>query len=223
MKTESFLATAAVVIGLAAAGPSSAAVYTFTGANDVGAGISFLGDPARSISFPNLGTWDFVITSSSDGKLPGLTGNISGGPAFTVGPVVVLGPLQTASVSGVGAFSIFDGVDTLTADVTFDEIVSIGTAVGLSFSTSINLSNVSYSGSNEGVLNVLNTIDPSITIAATFNPGKSLTQLMAKGSENSSAYAIAFSGQPVPEPSTMALLTVGLGMVGFSLARARRR
>ena len=223
MKLQSFVATAAVAIGLAAAGPSSAAVYTFTGANDVGAGISFLGDPARTISFPNLGTWDFVITSSSDGVLPGLKGNISGGPAFTVGPVVVFGPLQTASVSGVGSFSIFDGVDTLTADVTFDEIISIGTSVGLSFSTSVNLSNVSYSGSNAGVLSVLNTIDPSITIAATFNPGKSLTQLMAKGSENSASYAIAFAGQPVPEPSTLALLTVGLGMVGFSLARVRRR
>lgn len=223
MKIKSFIAAAAVAAGLATSGLSSAAVYSFNGSNDVGAGISFLGDPARTISFPNLGAYDFVITSSSGGEVTGLKGSLSGAPAFTVGPVAVFGPLQVATVSGTGTFSIFDGVDTLTADVTFDEIVSVGTTVGLSFSTAVNLSNIAYTGSNVGLLNVLYSIDPSLTIAATFNPGKSLTQLMAKGAENTTSYAIAFSGQPVPEPSTMALLTVGLGMVGFSLARARRR
>ena len=223
MKIKTFLAAAAVAAGLATSGLSSAAVYTFNGANDVGAGISFLGDPARTISFPNLGTFDFVITSSSDGAVTGLKGNMNGGPAFTVGPLVFAGPLQGAPVFGTGFFSVFDGTDTLTADVTFDEIISIGTTVGLSFSTSINLSNIAYTGSNTGLLQVLNSIDPSLTIAATFNPGKSLTQLMKKGAENTTSYAIAFAGQPVPEPSTMALLTVGLGMVGFSLARGRRR
>ncbi len=223
MKIKTFLAAAAVAAGLATSGLSSAAVYTFQGANDVGAGISFLGSPARTISFPNLGTFDFVITNSSDGAVTGLKGNMNGGPAFNVGPVFTFGPLQTASVTGTGFFSIFDGVNTLTADVKFDEIVSIGTTVGLSFSTTINMSNVAYTGSNTGLLAVLNSIDPSLTIAATFNPGKSLTQLMKKGAENTTSYAIAFAGQPVPEPSTMALLTVGLGMVGFSLARGRRR
>ena len=223
MKIKTFLAAAAVAAGLATSGLSSAAVYSFVGAADVGAGISFLGDPARTISFPNLGTFDFVITSSSDGVVTGLKGNMNAGPAFTIGPVSTIGALQTASVAGTGFFSIFDGTDTLTADVTFDELVSIGTTVGLSFSTSINMSNVAYTGSNTGLLKVLNSIDPSLTIAASFNPARSLKQLMKKGAENTTAYSLAFAGQPVPEPSTMALLTVGLGMVGFSLARGRRR
>lgn len=223
MKIKSFIAAAAVAAGLATSGLSSAAVYSFNGSNDVGAGISFLGDPARTISFPNLGTFDFVITSSSDGSVTGLKGSLSGAPAFTVGSVATLGPLQGAAVAGIGTFSIFDGVNTLTADITFDQVISVGTTVGLDFSTVINMGNIAYTGSNAGLLNILNSIDPSLTIAATFNPAKSLTQLMAPRAENTTSYAIAFSGQPVPEPSTMALLTVGLGMVGFSLARARRR
>lgn len=217
------LATAAVAAGLAVSGLSSAAVYTFQGANDVGAGITFAGDPSRSIAFPNLGTFDFVITNSADGTATGLKGNLSGAPNFTVGAITTIGGLQLAPVTGTGTFSIFDGSTTLTADITFDEVSSFGTSVGLSFSTLINLSNISYSGSNAGLLSVVNSIDPSLTVAATFNPGKSLTQLMTPSAETSTSYAIAFAGQPVPEPSTMALLTIGLGMVGFSLARGRRR
>ena len=67
-------------------------------------------------------------------------------------------------------------------------------------------------------------IAPSLTIAGTFNPSKSLKDLMAAKAENSTSYAISFDGgNPVPEPSTVVLVALGLGMVVFSLAGARRR
>lgn len=69
-------------------------------------------------------------------------------------------------------------------------------------------------------------IAPSLTIAGTFNPSKSLKDLMAAKAENSTSYAISFDGGdpvPEPEPSTVVLVALGLGMVVFSLAGARRR
>ena len=222
MKIKSVLVAAAVAAGLVASSFASAAVYTFNGSNTVASSITFLGDPTRVIAFPNAGPFDFIINASSDGSLNGLPGNLNGS-GFSVGAITVFGPLQVAPVTGTGTFSVFDGFNTLTADVTFDTVSTFSSTVGLEFSTGINLSNIVYSGSNPGLLAVASSIDPTLTIAATFVPARSLTQLMKKGSENSTSYAIAFAGQPVPEPSTMALLTVGLGMVGFSLARARRR
>ncbi len=147
MKIKTFLAAVAVAAGVAAPGLSSGAVYRFQGGSDVDAGITFLGDPARTISFPNLGTFDFVITNSADGTTTGLKGNISGSPAFDVGLITTIGGLQLAPASGSGSISVFDGSTTLTANLTFDEVTTFGTSIGLSFSTLVNVSNVIYSGS----------------------------------------------------------------------------
>lgn len=224
MKIKTFFAAVAVAASLAASGYASAAMYKWEGANDVGASINFLGSPLNQVTFPNVGVFDFVITRSDDMSLDGLKGTISTS-GFSVGPITtVIGGLEIASVIGTGTFLVFDGVDSLTADLKFDEISSYKNSVGLSFSSLVNLTNVAYSGSNAGLLAVLNSIDPAISIAATFVPNKPLTELFTKNpGEIATSYAVAFSGQPVPEPSTVALLSVGLGMVGFSLARARRR
>ena len=231
MKIKSYLAAATVVAGLVASSFASAALYTFDGSSVVGASVKFMGfggiaGPIGSISFPDgVGGFDFTINASSAPTVVGLKGNLGPSTLTVLGPISIFGPIQAAGVTGSTAVSIFDGVDTLTADATFDNIVTVGggTGVSLSLGAGFNLSNVLYSGTNAGLLVIKETIDPTLNLSASFTPGRSLTTLMTKGESNKTSYAISFAGQPVPEPSTMALLTVGLGMVGFSLARARRR
>ena len=231
MKIKSYLAAATVVAGLVASSFASAALYTFDGSSVVGASVKFMGfggiaGPIGSISFPDgVGGFDFTINASSAPTVVGLKGNLGPSSLTVLGPISTFGPIQFAGVTGSTAVSIFDGVNTLTADATFDNIVTVGggTGVSLSLGAGFNLSNVLYSGTNAGLQAIASTIDPTLNLSASFTPGRSLTALMTKGKDNKTSYAISFAGQPVPEPSTMALLTVGLGMVGFSLARARRR
>ena len=231
MKIKSYLAAATVVAGLVASSFASAALYTFDGSSVVGASVKFIGfggiaGPIGSISFPDgAGGFDFTINASSAPTVVGLKGNLGPSSLTVLGPISTFGPIQFAGVTGSTAVSIFDGVNTLTADATFDNIVTVGggTGVSLSLGAGFNLSNVLYSGTNAGLQAIASTIDPTLNLSASFTPGRSLTTLMTKGESNKTSYAISFAGQPVPEPSTMALLTVGLGMVGFSLARARRR
>ena len=231
MKIKSYLAAATVVAGLVASSFASAALYTFDGSSVVGASVKFMGfggiaGPIGSISFPDgTGGFDFTINASSAPTVVGLKGNLGPSTLTVLGPISIFGPIQAAGVTGSTAVSIFDGVNTLTADATFDNIVTVGggTGVSLSLGAGFNLSNVLYSGTNAGLLVIKETIDPTLNLSASFTPGQTLTMLMTKGAKNQTSYAISFAGQPVPEPSTMALLTVGLGMVGFSLARARRR
>ena len=233
MKIKSYLAAATVVAGLVASSFASAALYTFDGSSVVGASIKFIGfggitGPIGSISFPDgAGGFDFTINASSTPTVVGLKGNLGPSSLTVLGPIGIVGPFQFGSVIGSTAVSIFDGVNTLTADATFDNIVTVGgasgTGVSLSMVAGLNLSNVLYSGTNAGLQAIASTIDPTLNLSASFTPGQTLTMLMTKGASNQTSYAISFAGQPVPEPSTMALLTVGLGMVGFSLARARRR
>ena len=231
MKIKSYLAAATVVAGLVASSFASAALYTFDGSSVVGASIKFNGFGGNtgaigSISFPDgFGGFDFTINASSTPTVVGLKGNLGPSTLTVLGPISTFGVVQFAGVTGSTAVSIFDGVNTLTADATFDNIVTVGggTGASLSLSAGFNLSNVLYSGTNAGLQAIVSTIDPTLNLSASFTPGQSLTMLMTKGPSHQTSYAISFAGQPVPEPSTMALLTVGLGMVGFSLARARRR
>lgn len=227
MKIKSFLAAATVAAGLVASSFASAALYTFDGSNVKGSSVKFDGIPFSSISFPDgVGGYDFAINASSAPTTVGLKGNIGPSTLTVTGPIGIIGPFQFASVAGSTFVSIsFSPTDTLTGTATFDNIVTVGggTGVNLSMTAGLNVTWDPYFGSNAGLMAIATTIDPTLNLAASFTPGKTLTELMAKGASNKTSYAISFAGQPVPEPSTMALLTVGLGMVGFSLARARRR
>lgn len=181
--------------------------------------IRFNGSPALSIAFPNAGDgYDFKTSNGSNAAFDGLNGNIGG--IFNIGAITTSGPVQSASVTGVGTFSIFDGSQTLTADLTWDSIFSMGTVIGLNFNAVANLSNISYSGSNTALQSIVTSFDPTFTLSTQFNTKKSLTQLMTAGAVNSTTYSGSFSGQPVPEPSTYALMIAGLAVAGVA---ARRR
>lgn len=181
--------------------------------------IQFKGNPFFSIAFPNAGDgFDFKISNGSNSAFDGLSGNIGG--TFTIGAITTVGAMQTAPVIGTGTFSIFDGASTLTADLTWDSIFSVGTTTALNFNAVANLSNVTYAGSNAALQSVVTSIEPTFNLSAQFGRKMSLTQLMTKGATTSTTYSGSFAAQPVPEPSTYALMIAGLAVAGVA---ARRR
>ncbi len=218
MIRNSFLTAAALVIlGV----PMVAEAVSFNLASQPGptpAVIRFNGDPTRTITFPNATDgFDFVVQSGAL-ALNGLVGNING--TFTVGTITSPGfGVQVAPVTGSGVFSIFDGVDTLTADVTWSDIFSLGTTLGLNVSGNLNLTNMVYTGTNVELNAMKNDGQGVLTVSAQFVPGMSLTQLMTSNAVNSTSFSGTYNS--VPEPASMAL--IGMGVMALAARRRNRR
>jgi len=182
-----------------------------------GSTIKFTGT-GDTIEFPNapLG-YDFAITDATAGSLVGMSGNIGG--TFTV--TNITGPptgIQHGDVSTLnGTLSVDDGSATLTADLDWKEINVYNKISGAMNGTGIaNLSNISYSGSNLALLDVLNGQQQTVVLTFQFSPlkKKSLTDLMTDGQVNSTSYSGSLSS--VPEPSALVLLAgAAIGLVAF--------
>ena len=163
----------------------------------------------------------------TSGATVGLYGNISG--TFDIGTVTQLGPKYTASVSGTGTLTIKDGSTDFTAQVSWQDIYTLGATGSLNYKGSINLSDIHYSGSNADLKGWVT--DPTVAVNFTFSKTRTLSQLTAIGAKNSSSFSGTLSAvqRPpnsgghgaVPAPSTILLLGSGLaGLIGW---RYRRR
>ncbi len=183
----------------------------FTGAGD-------------TIEFLNTSTYDFVIATTSP-NLGGLQGNIGG--TFLVGTITVDGGMETASVTTAdGSFSVYDGANTLTADLDWIDIFVFNEFVGglNVMGGTANLDNFSYSGSNSDLLSILNGSDQTVILTFQFSPltSNSLTVLMADDQVNSTSYSGSLSS--VPEPGMLVLLTLGgfVALFGYAIKRTGR-
>jgi hypothetical protein len=199
-------------------------------ASDVGANVEFKGTgTGTNFSFNNNGAGNgFDVTASSGvGDSVGLHGRIGGMYSYTNASIVTMGILQSAPVStSGGTLTITDAsMKSLTGTITGVDISTLGTDGAINVSGSINLTNVSYGGTNADLTELRNEANFSggvVAISFQFAPGRSLTQLAASGSDRHTSY----SGSIVtaaPEPSGLALGCIAIGTIGLGWRWRRTR
>jgi hypothetical protein len=191
-----------------------------------GSSIQFNGSQNTFQFNPGNNGYQWYITSETGGgSALGLNGSVLNGP-FNYGPITISGSgpsqVQSATVLGpLGSLVINNGpLDNLTGTVNWINIATFFGIGGLNADVNVNLSNVSYSGSNPD-LQALKANQPGILdVSFQFAPGETLTQL----STGTGPYTTSFSGTittAVPEPASIAL--AGLGGLTLLLFRRQRK
>lgn len=193
---------------------SQALTFDFVSDGNPGAKIQFNGTNKTFNFAPASTGYDFVIRSSDNASLIGLQGNFRG--IFQIGTITTTGGLQTAPVTGLGSMTIFDGTNTLSADIVWNSIFSFGTVVGLNDIGLPNVTNVNYSGSNSGLNQLMNEVQRTANLSTQFIPSRSLTQLTTANAFNEATYSGTYTSV-VPEPASM----IALG--GLALVAMRRK
>jgi hypothetical protein len=207
-------------IGLLLAGNASATTLNYASVS--GAEIEFPGD--TKIKFPNSGTYDFEITSSdpSGSSAVGFFGNITEpGTGFTIGVIDVSG--TTAPVTGKGTFTIDDGTNTLTADLTWEKISQVGSGGSLNFEAKANLTNIQYAGLGlDPDLVALRDAGGGINVLSfQFTSTYTLSEL--KDGATPPVPLTSYSGSVTPVPVPGALLLLGAGLLRLATYGRRRR
>ena len=233
MRLATLTLTLAVMLG-PCLGRSARADLTLDVASAAGANIDFTGSGSgATFVFNNnhLGQ-GFQVTESSNGAgsgtAVGLFGTLGGTYSYT--SITTIGSVQTASVTTTdGSLTITDASHvSLTGNVAGLTVETFGTLGTVDVSGTINLTNVSYSGTNADLTQLKNEAAAGggvLTISFQFLPTKSLTQLAGHGAENTTSYSASIATTAaVPEPSSLAIGALGaLGLICYGLGRSKSR
>jgi hypothetical protein len=199
---------AALLLGACLAAATSVEALTIDYANTVGSSINF--DGLGHFSFTPSGN-SFAVTS---GSAAGLLGEITG--SYSIGAITTVGIVSSAPVTGVGSFVIHDGSATLSGTLSWVDLVQVGAGSILNDSGMIDLTGITYGGSNPDLLALASAGNAANVLTFQFIPAVSLTTLA--GSPNSTS----FSGSITTVPdggATVALL--GFVLVGIEGLRRR--
>jgi hypothetical protein len=240
LSSSSRMFALAAAVALCVGPKARAGSITLDIAAAANANIAFVGSGAgsgASFNFTNNSSGDgFQITETSgDHSAVGLFGTIGGTFSYT-SVTTTAGGLETALVTtSNGTLSISDGTDVLTGNISGMNIFTFGTTGAINYTGSINLSGISYTGSNTELLALENDVNMNnaggvVTLSFQFtNPSQTLLSLETGNNSTSYSGTVSasgeFSGQSVPEPGTLCLGCIALGTIvlGTSWRRARRR
>jgi hypothetical protein len=213
-------------------GPVARAGMVLAVSADVRADIEFqgTGTGASFVFNNNLSGDAFTITGSSGvGDSVGLQGTIGGTFSYTVSSIVTVGALQTAPViTSNGTLTITDAaLDSLTGTLTGIDVATVGTAGAVDVNGAINLTNVSYSGTNSDLLELKNEAAAGggvVAISFQFVPGEGLTTLAASGFTDQTSYSGTITTSAIPEPASLSLGCIALGTIvlGMRWRKSRR-
>lgn len=192
--------------------PHAKADISFGYSNTVGSSIVFPGDTTFHFS-PAVN--NFQVTT---GTAAGLLGQITG--TFIIGSITTVGPVSSAPVTGTGAFIIHDGAFDLAGTLTWIDMSQIGTADTLNFSGTVNLTGITYGGTNPDLLGLANAGSGINGLTFQFVPAQTLATLRnGPGSHNTS-----FSGTvvSVPEPSSAIVALAGFATLALHCLRRKK-
>ncbi|MFZ9746278.1 MAG: hypothetical protein ACO3G4_06570 [Opitutaceae bacterium] len=192
--------------------------------------LDFGSSPGAMLSFAGNGTFsfvdsaqgiysgtDFVINLSSSGRTGsnsavGLLGNLGG--TFTLGAI----SSGVAAVTGSGPLTITDGANLFAGNVQWLQIHQAATSGNLNLSGVVNVTGITYGGSNQDLMELAAPGSASAVLSFSFaSPGYSLTQL-ASTPVTTSYNGDLHPSRSVPEGgSTLLILGAVLGLAGLAL------
>ena len=189
-----------------------------------GAMLHFAGDGTFSFVDSSTGIYtgtDFVINLSSSGRTGsnsavGLLGHLGG--TFTIGAI----SSGVAPVTGSGPLSITDGANLFAGTVQWLQIHQAATSGNLNLSGVVNVTGITYGGSNQDLMELAAPGSASAVLSFSFaSPGYSLTQL-ATTNVTTSYNGDLHTSRSVPDGGTTVLVLGGaLGACGLLLRRWR--
>jgi PEP-CTERM motif len=192
--------------------------------------LNFQGLDGTVINFATNSTFNFTSTNGYQfsissviggvGDSVGLNGFVSPGGPFVIGPITITGGLQSATVTGAGTLHITDALALdLTGTVNWVSIATISVAGVLDLSGQVNLTGITYGGTNSDLRALANAGSGSDVATFQFVPPQTLTQLTTTGGRTSYSGSI----NAVPEPGTWVLVAMGTGLGAFLRARKLAR
>lgn len=157
------------------------------------------------------------------GSAYNLLGEITG--TYTIGTVTTTGSgalaMSTAAVTGTGLFRIHDGHGyNLVGTLSWLSIVQVGTGDFLNTAGAVNLTNITYSGTNP--LLALFAKTPSTAsdvLSFQFTPAKALSKL--KTTKLDTSFSGSIYAQRLPDGGETALL-LGMALAGLAFFRRKR-
>jgi hypothetical protein len=175
-----------------------------------------------TFGFTSTNGYQFSISSvlGGVGDSVGDNGFLSPGGPFTIGAITIAGGLQSAPVTGTSTLHITDNATLdLTGTINWVSIATISVAGVLDLNGQVNLTAITYSGTNSDLQALAAAGSGEDVVTFQFVPAKTLTQLTTTGGQTSYSGSIT----SVPEPSTWMLLAMGSGLGVFLRGRKQAR